>query len=309
MFNKTKKFLTLIYQPIRHPFKTFQKSFAIEQEWKNVKLVLQPHKGKITTLIALITFPIYKDFFQTIRNSFVSTVQNELGPGQPFEVFLNSFVKTEVQTILRDNVVQQESVDFVQRLGKQQQVQDSIVTLLKKSIQDPSFLEDSKVFGKKLVLDLLSDKLIQEQTQKLIIQVINDPIFKYEVKEFCKSLSQEQEINQAVADILKNAAIDPSFRAAFANALSYAFNDVMLRQDTTEKIRMFLFFLMEHDKTQEQGIKGFIDMVIAKLFNKKTLISKTNEFDSLMEVLLGKEKFFNLAEEHKFSGQKNSDVY
>ena len=52
-----------------------------------------------------------------------------------------------------------------------------------------------------------------------------------------------------VAEILKTAGMDPSFRAAFANALSYAFNDVILRQDTTEKIRMFLFFLMEHDKT------------------------------------------------------------
>ncbi|CAD8065991.1 unnamed protein product [Paramecium sonneborni] len=309
MFNKTKKFLTLIYQPIRHPFKTFQKSFDIEQEWTNVKLVLQPHKGKILTLFALITYPIYKDMFQTIRNSFVSQVQNELGPGQPFEVFINSFVKTEVQTILKDPIVQQESVDFVQRLGKQHQVQDSIVTLLKQSIQDPSFLDDSKVYGKKLVLDLLSDKQIQDQTQNLIIQVVNDPIFKYEVKEFCKSLSQEQEINQAVAEILKNAGMDPSFRAAFANAFSYAFNDVILRQDTTEKIRMFLFFLMEHDKKQEQGIKGFIDMVIAKLLNNKTMISKTNEFDPLMEALLGKDKFKNLNEEHKFSDFKNADVY
>ncbi|CAD8072827.1 unnamed protein product [Paramecium primaurelia] len=309
MFNKTKKFLTLIYQPIRHPFKTFQKSFEIEQEWANVKLVLQPHKGKMLTLFALITYPIYKDMFQTIRNSFVSTVQSELGPGQPFQVFINSFVKTEVQTILKDPVVQQESVDFVQRLGKQQQVQDSIVTLLKQSIQDPSFLEDSKVFGKKLVLDLVQDKQIQEQTQKLIIQVVNDPIFKYEVKEFCKSLSQEAEINEAVAEILKNAGMDPSFRAAFANAFAYAFNDVLMRKDTTDKIRMFLLFLIETEKSQEQGIKGFIDMIIDKLLNKKTMISKENEFDSLLEKLLGKEKMKNLSEEHKFSGPKNSELY
>ncbi|CAD8153852.1 unnamed protein product [Paramecium pentaurelia] len=309
MFYKTKKFLTLLYQPIRHPFKTFQRSFDIEQEWSNVKLVLRPHKGKIVTLFALITYPIYKDMFQTIRNSFVSTVQSELGPGQPFEVFINSFVKTEVQTILKDSVVQQESVDFVQRLGKQQQVQDSIVTLLKQSIQDPSFLEDSKVFGKKLVLDLVQDKQIQEQTQKLIIQVVNDPIFKYEVKEFCKSLSQEPEINQAVAEILKNAGMDPNFRAAFANAFAYAFNDVLMRKDTTDKIRMFLLFLIETEKSQEQGIKGFIDMIIDKLLNKKINISKENEFDSLLEQLLGKEKLKNLAEEHKFQGQKHSDVY
>lgn len=74
MLNKTKEFLKLIYLPIRHPFKTFQKSFAIEEEWTNVKSVLSPHKGKIFTLFALITYPLYKDVFKSIRNSFVSTV-------------------------------------------------------------------------------------------------------------------------------------------------------------------------------------------------------------------------------------------
>ena len=39
------------------------------------------------------------------------------------------------------------------------------------------------------------------------------------------------------------------------------------------------------------------------------MISKENEFDSLLEKLLGKEKMKNLSEEHKFSGPKNSELY
>lgn len=52
-----------------------------------------------------------------------------------------------------------------------------------------------------------------------------------------------------VAEILKNAGMDPNFRAAFANAFAYAFNDVLMRKDTTDKIRMFLLFLIETEKS------------------------------------------------------------
>lgn len=43
-----------------------------------------------------------------------------------------------------------------------------------------------------------------------------------------------------VAEILRNAGMDPGFREAFANAFSFAFTDVLLRKDTTEKLRMFI---------------------------------------------------------------------
>jgi hypothetical protein len=52
-----------------------------------------------------------------------------------------------------------------------------------------------------------------------------------------------------VAEILKTASLDPSFRAAFANAFAFAFNDVLMRKDTTEKIRMFILFLIETEKS------------------------------------------------------------
>lgn len=66
-----------------------------------------------------------------------------------------------------------------------------------------------------------------------------------------KSLKRKIEIYLRVAEILKNAGMDPGFREAFANAFAFAFNDVLLRKDTTEKLRMFLQFLIETEKSQE----------------------------------------------------------
>ena len=64
-----------------------------------------------------------------------------------------------------------------------------------------------------------------------------------------KSLKRNLSNYLRVAEILKTASLDPSFRAAFANAFAFAFNDVLMRKDTTEKIRMFILFLIETEKS------------------------------------------------------------
>lgn len=47
-------------------------------------------------------------------------------------------------------------------------------------------MDDSKIFAKKLVLDLLKEKEIEQSAINLVIKVFNDPEVKIEAKEVLK---------------------------------------------------------------------------------------------------------------------------
>jgi hypothetical protein len=78
MLNYFTQFALRISRPLRHPFKTIQQYIGIEEEWKQTKILMRPHRFKMFFLLGILGFPFYKDFFQSIKLFSYSTVQNEL---------------------------------------------------------------------------------------------------------------------------------------------------------------------------------------------------------------------------------------
>lgn len=58
--------------------------------------------------------------------------------------------------------------------------------LLQECIKNPLFIEESKSFGKGLVLDLLKEKEIESSAVSMVIDVLNDTEVRYELKELLK---------------------------------------------------------------------------------------------------------------------------
>ena len=55
-----------------------------------------------------------------------------------------------------------------------------MLELLLKSIKDPQFQEESKVFGKNLAISLIKDDRIIEEVIKLMVKCLQDPEVKLE---------------------------------------------------------------------------------------------------------------------------------
>lgn len=85
MFGLLRKAITPIFTTIRHPFKSVQRYFHIEQEWTQFKTSVKPHRYKIMFLSAFITFPLYRDLLPEVKTYTAAVVQEELKPGSPID--------------------------------------------------------------------------------------------------------------------------------------------------------------------------------------------------------------------------------
>jgi hypothetical protein len=56
-----------------------------------------------------------------------------------------------VVDIIASKEVKREGVSYLERMFKNKQVHDSLLVLIKGAIKEPSFVEDSKVFGKEWI--------------------------------------------------------------------------------------------------------------------------------------------------------------
>ncbi|KAM3131946.1 hypothetical protein pb186bvf_015959 [Paramecium bursaria] len=273
-----------------NPFKNAQAFLGIQNEWSEFRSIVSQNKGKILILSGIVTYPLYSSWLERIRINQIDLLNKELQVGQPLQSLINNFLKREVQVILKDDIVQQESVDFVQRLAKQSQLQQAVLKLLIDTIQNQLFLDKSKQFGKKLILDLLEDKDIQKETQLMLINILNDQITKFEVKEFIKNVSDEKEVKDAVIQIFKDTGDDQRFRESLSNAFQYAFNDVLMRKETSDQLKLFILFLMQQESKDEINMKSLVDVILSQFVTKKTKNSKKRDYDEQMQNLLGKEK-------------------
>jgi len=68
--------------------------------------------------------------------------------------------------------------------------------LLLQSIKNPLFLDESKVFGKQLVLDVLKDEETVKHTLNLLLRVVKDPEFKQEGVELVKHVFNQPEVSE-----------------------------------------------------------------------------------------------------------------
>jgi hypothetical protein len=78
-----------------------------------------------------------------------------------------------------------------------------------------------------------------------------------------------------LVELLKTTGDDPRFREALGEAISYAVNDVLMRKETSDRLRMFAYFLLESESKEDQGVKGLIDLIVQRAMKRyKCLVAE-----------------------------------
>ncbi|KAL4438819.1 hypothetical protein ABPG74_013492 [Tetrahymena malaccensis] len=266
------------------PFKWLQKYLEIEKEWADFKTSIRPHRGKFILMGGVIMYPVYKPILVEGYHSMLKKISKNLDKNEPLPKIAESFGKQLITGVFQDTEVQKESGIFVQDLVKRQLVLDAVLQLLVESIKNPIFLEESKVFGKELVIDVLKDEETLKHTLNLLLKIVRDQEFKQELIETLKYTFSQPEVTEVIVELFKNAIADERCKSQLTATLGSTVNDILMDKDTLEKLKLFTYFLLESEsKSQNGSIKQMIDMVVDNVMKKKQENSKENEFNRIFK--------------------------
>lgn len=259
------KFLEFLEKIRPKPFKRFQRWLNIEQEWTTFKLNLRPHKYKILTLTVLCSYPLYQPYLEQQYNRMNISLQSNLEQTKPIAKISESFIKEVVMGVLRDPQIRREGGMFVENLAKRQIVLDNIVTLLSESVKDPVFINEAKHLTKGLAHRLLQDQTIQQDIAGLFVNLLRDPEIKYELTEVTKWVFAQEETKEALVNVCKEGFKDDRMGKATQDLLSTSLHNILMDQETVEKLKLFSFYLLESENKANQNPKGLIDMILDRV--------------------------------------------
>lgn len=188
------------------------------------------------------------------------SLSSHLKKDEPIPKIAESFGKQLLSGVFADSLVQRDSAVFVEDLVKRKVILDAVLALIVKSIANPLFLEESTKFSKYIVADILKDEDTLKHTLSLLLGVMRDPEVKQEIVETVKFAFTQPEVTEVIIELLKNSINDKRCRAALTAAFGATVNDMLMDKETLEKLKFFVYFVLESETSSQNGsVKQIID--------------------------------------------------
>lgn len=198
--------------------------------------------------------------FSDVKEIALRSLSNNLKKEEPIPRIAESFGKQLISGVFADTLVQRDSAIFVQDLVKRQAVLDAVLALLVKTISNPLFLNETTQFSKVLVADILKDEATLKHTLALLLGVVKDAEFKQEVVETLKFAFSQPDVTEVIVNLMKTAINDDRCRAALSSAAGATVNDILMDKETLEKLKFFIYFVLESETSSQNGsVKQIID--------------------------------------------------
>jgi len=142
--------------------------------------------------------------------------------------------------------------------------QNCLFNVINKSMQDQEVAKTTHIFAKNLTIFLLNDKEIEENTRALTKRVLKDEQVKLEMAEVCKWLMGRKEIKESMISLFSSSFKEEKFIEGLTLALNEGFTNILKDKETIEKIKLFLYYLIEEETKDEGTIRTFMDMILGK---------------------------------------------
>ena len=130
------------------------------------------HKYKIILFTVVSTTPIiinrYKPHKDIEQKAF-NTIEKKLERDQDLVKLIESFLIRTILEVLKSPEVLNSGIGFTLDLINQPKVNDELLKFLLNGLKDPAFLDELKVLGKDLTLDVLKNPTVQRDLTDLIL--------------------------------------------------------------------------------------------------------------------------------------------
>jgi hypothetical protein len=277
-YNRLKDFAKYLNLIRPRPFLFLQRKLNIHHDWKEAKGIAMKYKYQILLVTSVSSIPFIKPFLLNLQLS-ISLLLSSAIQEQEVNYLNENFVKKVVEGVLRSSQVRREAGYFVENLSKEEVLERAIVLILLRCLKDKDFEADFVLFAKKLIKELLHDPIIEKDIKTLFIKSFRDQELRLEVKDIFLWILQQEEMKVAMCEALAAAIKTERMKQAVFDILQVSFNDIMLDKNTGEKMRRFVFDLLDSEGGKEGSVKKAFDYFIERTFTWKKQHASRVKFD------------------------------
>lgn len=256
------------------------------QKLMEIRDKLSRHKYKIIFFSAALTYISFPNQVKKLTNYYKDKLnlktRDVLKENQPPSDIFKTFLKESLAGTFKDDQIKKEGVVYLEKLLKEKPVIDQVLNILLKSIKDETFVEESKVLGKKIVLALTNDKEVENSLVQMFARIFKRDEIKNEAAELVKFVFNQPDTKDELVDLMVKAFGTEKINDALQNALASAFYDILMDKETNHRMKIFIYNFLESGKDQNNK-DSILDLIIQKLMSKTDTDEHKGDLD----------KFFN----------------
>jgi hypothetical protein len=145
---------------------------------------------------------IYGNKIMNYFSGNVAEVTSKSIASEEVQLEVQSLAIGAVNTVLKDEVVLQQTVEFLKRLVAVPETQVALAQLLVAALQNPATLEEASRLSQHVVAQLLNDRATMEQVTKLFGDVLQQPWTKRVVLDLLQQLMEDEGTRRALGALL-----------------------------------------------------------------------------------------------------------
>lgn len=149
--------------------------------------------------------------------------------------------------LLTDPTIDQEGLNFLDRVFRHQQTQEAGLALLTQVLKDDRFMNEAQIFGTDLIAWVIARDQIQQDFKGLVIKTLDDEEVKQETINVLEYITEQKQSEEMLARYL---------------------NTVFLRDDILKNLKIILTMSVQHTMSDETTKNMFQDFMLQVAMNQ-----------------------------------------
>eukprot|EP00347_Sterkiella_histriomuscorum_P012506 403368320 len=193
-------------------------------------------------------------------------------PATPIKDKVKQYVSGAVGEILNDASVQKEGLNFLSKLFEDAQTHEAGVLLLKNVLNDPRFVDESKVFGIDLISGVIQSDRCQEDFKTLVMKTLEHDDVRKETVELLRYIVTKVESEDILAHYFKTVFMRDDMGNSVQNLLVKAAVESLEQPVIKDKFGRFVVQIANNSDVKSQLYNSYL-IKPAKRFFSLGLIS------------------------------------
>ena len=236
----------------------FQKSYGIIEQnvmrRMNESNRVRFRLGVVATIGSVLWLLLfYGNEIKTAIASLIGGLATETMEDESLKVQTQELASAVVQTILKDSEVTMRAAAFLKDAADAPETQQALLKLTWHILQHEETLGQATALGKDLVKNLVKDQDTINQFGHLLIATLNTKEFQETLSKVMEKLSEEEEVQIAVQELMIKVFSDPTVIEATNKLFTGTTESIMKDHRIADQSRAFLAEVVNDDRVQREG--------------------------------------------------------
>ena len=172
-----------------------------------------------------------------------------------------------VGDVLTDKQVEQRGLDFLSKLFVHAQTHEAAVILLKNVLSDPRFVEEGRLFGVDLIVNVVKTPQVVEEFKQLVMSTLQSEQVRKETVELLRYIASRSEAEDILALYFKTIFLREDMLKGVTQLLTKAAIETLESPVTRQKAGQLALHIATNDKVKGELWNSYLYKPVKRIFS------------------------------------------